>query len=1000
MGVEPAEVATSEYAASDSAAEVAARLGLGDSCVRQLDALQGKSAAYGGGRANLLLSHQLDTAAVAELMWVEYLAPSVRGMLDRVSGGDGRRFFMWLCGIHDVGKATPAFQAVDDAGQRRVRAAGLGWPDAVVRTRRRRWRHDKAGGRIVRDVLKDEWPTEAVAWVWPLVAGHHGNVPPVSVYRPGAGVDQLHGVGKDWRAAQRNVLEVLTRCLGYRGLRSVRPVVVPSRAEQLCLSGLVVMADWIASDTSEGRFQGLERLDDVSLERARQRAEKAWRALKLRGGWSRLPVPMAEDLVRQRFGEGGRASQLQLVEMARAVPAPGLLFVEGPMGEGKTKAMLAAVEVLAARFGADGMFLGMPTQATCDPMYEVVRGWVKGISPGLEDHVALLHGKRAFNPTWREVWRPAEGNPEEWYGSVGEDEFGLDEYGIGAGGNTADADLCCSGGSGPSEWFLERKRGLLSPFVVGTIDQLLFAATRTKHVMLRFAGLAGKVVVLDEVHAADVYMRQFLTEALRWLGQARVPVVMLSATLPPAQRRMLARAYLEGSLGRVGVDVSEMPEPAGYPSVTAVFGREDGTPGYRCESTEPWRKTVPVALQWLPDVTREDGAVAERVRAEVAEGGVALVVLNQVERAQQVYEKLAGHFPGEVILLHGRLCAAHRAERTQRCLNALGPNAGDARPHRMIIVATQLAEQSFDVDADLLVTDLAPIDLLLQRIGRLHRHARTRRPAHLRTPTVLVTGIAGNPAPGDRDVPGFLGASERIYGAYRLLRTASLITREAGPPRLDADSGRGERNHGAWSIPERVPELVAEVYDQQPLCPPSWRSAEERAGDRWNGDQDARTAKAEKYLLCQRGQWAKPTLEGLHHAGIGAATDEELREAVVRDGEMAGEVVLVRRSRRGFHALDGTWLGVHGEASEHETTSDAALGGTVRLPVKPGLGEAVDKELRPLDGWGYVQGLRYVKALVLEEDGCARLAGYVIGYDDLLGLTVEDEQGRSRTSHT
>lgn len=96
---------------------------------------------------------------------------------------------------------------------------------------------------------------------------------------------------------------------------------------------------------------------------------------------------------------------------------------------------------------------------------------------------------------------------------------------------------------------------------------------------------------------------------------------------------------------------------------------------------------------------------------------MALVVLNQVERAQQVYEKLADHFPGEVILLHGRLCAAHRAERTQRCLNALGPNAGDARPHRMIIVATQLAEQSFDVDADLLVTDLALIDLLLQRIG-------------------------------------------------------------------------------------------------------------------------------------------------------------------------------------------------------------------------------------------------------------------------------------------
>lgn len=947
------------------AVDVVRDLDLSDALAHQLGVLWGKSAKYGGGLPNLLLSHLLDTAAVAGLMWDGYLSPSLRDALDQLAGGDGRRFFMWACGIHDCGKATPAFQAVDDVGAARVRAAGLTWRSSALRNRR--WRHDKAGGKVLRDVLGGVWEAEAVEWVWPLVAGHHGSFPSSAVFgrRSLSRLVEHQGRGAPWRAVQAAVVEVFTQCLGYQSVADVQPVQVPTKAVQLSLSGLIVMADWVASDSREGRFPGIDRLEDVSMRGARERAERAWSQLKLRGGWDRLPEPPARDLVRARFGDVARASQQQLVDVVRGMPGPGLVFVEAPMGEGKTKAALAAAEVLASRFGAGGVYVGMPTQATCDPMFSTVREWVSQFGAGLPDDVALLHGKKMFNPQWREMWQPSGNGEPDLYGTVGED--GVDEYGMGPG--------CCGGAAGddgPSSWYLGRHRGLLSPFVVGTIDQLLFAAARTKHVMLRFAGLAGKVVILDEVHAADVYMRQFLFEGLRWLGQAGVPVLLLSATLPPAQRRALAGAYLEGAAGLTGVEVSTMPEPAGYPSVSAVCW-SGGEPHFATVSSDPWRASQPVQLRWLPDISEDGQAVAAAVQREVADGGVALVVLNTVARAQNIYRQLAAVFPGETLLLHGRLCAADRAERTERCLRDLG--AGGDRPGRLVVVATQLAEQSFDVDADLLVTDLAPVDLLLQRIGRLHRHADTRRPEHLQAPRVLVTGTAaGAPA------PEFLPASQSIYGRYLLLRTAAVLAREAGEP------GQSEEVGAVWSVPAQVPRLVAELYGDGLVCPPEWGDGEEQARLEWEKELQGRADKARGRVLTREGEWASRTLEGLHEDGTGFAREEELR-ALVRDGEESAEVIVVRRDERGYLALDGTRLGVLGEASEQ--VRDAVLGGTTRLPAKPALTKAMEAECGPLPGWGQVPWLAYAKALLLDDSGCAEVGDFRLGYDQVLGLIVE-----------
>jgi CRISPR-associated endonuclease/helicase Cas3 len=177
--------------------------------------------------------------------------------------------------------------------------------------------------------------------------------------------------------------------------------------------------------------------------------------------------------------------------------------------------------------------------------------------------------------------------------------------------------------------------------------------------------------------------------------------------------------------------------------------------------------------------------------------------------------------------------------------------------------------------------------------------------------------------------------------------------------------------------------LVARAYGNIGICPEGWNEA--GAWEQWRAKEQAREKRAEEYLLCRRREWAFPTLEGLHYAGSGAASEEQL-DAVVRDGDPSVEVVVIRRSSGGYRAVDGTWLGVHGEVDDDEVT-DRLMGGTVRLPSR--LTDAAQVELGPLPGWAGRPWLRYRLALVLEEDGSRLLGADRVSYDDVLGLVIE-----------
>ncbi|MFI1829683.1 CRISPR-associated helicase Cas3' [Streptomyces sp. NPDC020412] len=934
---------------------------------RALGALVGKTRDRTANEVmSLLLTHLLDTAAVAELLWAHYLAPSLRTALDEVAGGPGRgrELLKWICGVHDLGKATPAFQLRLKDHRHEVREAGLTWHHDIAK--RHPWRHERAGAHLLQPMLREAgWPAEHVDWVWPQVAAHHGHfVPGNSIAPPSRGLGQPVGDG-NWDLVRGELLRRLTAELEPGADLAARvPAHVPSRALQLLISGLVVMADWIASAPD---LDGVDKLADLSYADARTRAEKLWKKLGLRGGWGELRKP-ADGAFTERFGHPPRPVQELAARVARTSPAPGLLIVEAPTGEGKTWAGLTAAEEFAAAHGADGVFVGMPPKATIGPTFAQVRQWVRAIDAELAPHVALLDARRHLNEAWSALVTAPLHEQLAAAGDCAED-------GDGDGDGDEDGDSARS--QTPAEWFFGDQRGLLCPFVVAPVDQLLSAMTRTGHVMMRAAGLLGKVVVLDEVHAVDVQGAPFLHEGLRWFGQAGVPVVLLSATLTAEQRQRLAEAYLAGAAGREECTYPELSASTGRPAVTLVWQEPDGS-GPRSTTTAcpSWQQGRRVAVEPRPepDEPGDCAFVVDLLARDLADGGRALVVRNTVERAQALAAALRGRFAAdEVVVLHEQLTARVRADRTAECLRRLGTDRG---PGRLVVVATQVAEQSFDADVDLLVTDLAPIDLLVQRIGRLHRAGGALpRPASLAAPRVVVTGYA--PGPAGR-APRFPAAAERRYGRGPLLRTAALVFAAAGPDR-------------GWCVPDDVPELTAAVYGEGDEVPDGWRQDAAAATAEWRRRRAELADEAVPYLLTRRGTGETATLAGAHATAVAPHRLDEGPTALVADRTLREAVVVLRDGDR-YVTLGGSALGADGEVTT-PALRDELYGDTVELPES--CRAAAGGALARLPGWHWRPDCKHRRpiggrALVLDgEARTTRLAGRLLRYDDALGLLDE-----------
>lgn len=895
-----------------------------------------------------LYVHAADAAYVMARLWDEWVPSNVRSLFaGRCCDSDelARKALVFLAGVHDAGKATPVFQAKPCGRGEGGAVSSLAWkpekaglPIGAALSRERYPTHPIAGQALVDYYLQESFGWShgrADAW-GSIVGAHHGNVPDkervleaFSGRRENMGHTQ-GAVGEAWRGVQRELLEYA------RDLAGLTPVDVAALGggawdvpTDSVACGLLIMADWIASNQDlfplvplvPGEGDSLETSENVGGTSCESRGERAWRKLDLSLSWSGEKPVVSDRWFCERFGlpEGAapRPVQRAAMEAAGRMDEPSLLVIEAPMGEGKTEAALAAAEIVGARFGCGGMCVALPTMATTDAMFGRVHRWLERLTGNDPSSVYLAHGKAQLNEEYRGII------------SSSRERRALSSMGVDSGdGGAADERVVVS------DWMQGRKKGMLASFVVCTVDQVLMGALDMRHLSLRHLALAGKVIIIDECHAYDSYMQQYLQRALEWLGAWGCPVILLSATLPSETRDHLISAYQSGRSSQrlrpaVELDGASLLAsiPRGGSSCRSRAGDERAdvraTPSVpnsvdesypllsvasescvrRIECPPSSRRTQ-VDISLMSD---EVDVLVTLLEEELAEGGVAGVICDTVTRAQAAYRVIRDRFGrGGVALSHSRFVDLDRMENESRLRTLLGPGATRAngtRPERMVVVGTQVLEQSLDIDFDLLVTDVAPIDLLMQRLGRVHRHARGAderdRPSRLRSARCLVRGVEDMATEG----PSFAIGVSRVYDRASLMETLAVT---------------GLFDIGAithLSLPQDIARLVRMAYlpKGKETIPEGWlQTYGDACGEREKAINEKKS-RAEFFLLPSAQQLARDekTLTNLFSRAVDDASDARMNEdagqRAVRDTQETVEVLLVRREGGSIRLLP--WVG-------------------------------------------------------------------------------------------
>lgn len=730
--------------------------------------------------------HSLDVAAVGQVLLDRH--PT---LLTRLSVGLGveaerlKPLLVFLLSIHDLGKFAETFQALQPELLSRLQQRGQTRFETHVR-------HDSLGYLIWNEAL---WPAiVAEGWFtmsgasreqrrWRsvfetclrAVTGHHGQ-PPKTSSRANSSLLLGNFFGaQDVTAAKDFLRAAAALLLGSSDLDSLSedPGALGERLRcwSWWLAGFAVLCDWIGSNQDHFRYHTLQMsLEDYWREFAVPLAQKAVDEAAV------LPSEAAaEKAIGQLFTYVVEPTPLQV--RAAELPlhqGPQLFILEDVTGAGKTEAALVLTHRLMSAGLAEGVYVALPTMATANAMYARMADSYRGLfASDAQPSLVLAHGARDLMEQFRQSVFPP----------------GARDLGYSTGEDSATAQC--------TAWLADqRKKALLASVGVGTIDQALLGILHSRHQSLRLFGLLGKVLVVDEVHACDAYVNRLLRTLITFHAAAGGSVILLSATLPEDTRRALAEAFCAGA-GYRSPDLSS----SGYPLLTQVAS--PGSLEQPLETRPEVRREVEVL--WL---TEQDD-VLQQIREAVAAGRCVCWIRNTVADALAARDALGKFVPTEHLhLFHARYAMVDRLAIEERVLAMFGKNSNAETRTGQVLVATQVVEQSLDLDFDLLISDLAPIDLLIQRAGRLHRHRRDAAG----NCTALGEDARGGaklavygPAPTD-------DASEDWYkavfpkGAYvypdhaRLWLTARLLT-----------------DKGSFRMPEDARQLIEGVYGEAAL---------------------------------------------------------------------------------------------------------------------------------------------------------------------------------------
>ncbi|GMV90134.1 MAG: CRISPR-associated helicase/endonuclease Cas3 [Chthonomonas sp.] len=638
-------------------------------------------------------------------------------------------------------------------------------------------RHERLSARFLRGAFKSADQEQDADTIARCVLAHHG------YWCEGA-----RGVGNAYEKAQQDLCSMLQDVLGVRF--DTVPAVKDHSSFGMRLCGHIVLCDWIASNEAfftDGRLKGIECPRDY-LSAARTVARDWVDRLGLRRPDQTPPRP--RDVV-------GKPRPLQQTLLEETIP-PGLVIIEAPMGEGKTEAAWILAEKWT-EWGFHGMYMALPTMATSDALHGRYRqDYLEKLGRG--NQAKLVHGM---------AWLRDDTEPENppVAGETGEDR------------------------ASAAAWFRPTRRAMLAAHGVGTVDQAMLAGMNVKFGFLRLFGLDRRVVVIDEVHAYDAYMSAILCRLLQWCACLEIPVILLSATLSSRQRQMMVEAYAGSeSAGEAQPDGSSAP----YPLITAVPANGASPRSIPADASS----SRTLQFQTHPGTFGDAATTAKLALDLVDGGGCCCVILNTVKQAQAVYGELANLPKDQKLLFHARFTAADRLKITQRVLDLFGKEIA-SRPEKFVLVATQVVEQSLDVDFDHMISEIAPMDLLLQRSGRIKRHARTKD-GKLKAdgadergePTlhVLVPKEESGKLPK-------LASSEIIYQSYPLLTTLAQLKPSGG------------NNTVAVSLPADFRKLIEATYADSVGSDAAQYLKDAKA--KWDDLQEDLAAQAGEFLLCE-----------------------------------------------------------------------------------------------------------------------------------------------------
>ncbi len=653
-----------------------------------------------GDRYHLLPFHSLDVAACGWVLmsddypWAKKISESLG-----IPAAQFRRIFTFFLALHDLGKFARGFQS-----QVTGLSDDLVAPVAGYSYKNEKLRHDSMGfllwldGEELQAVFSEHFGSERIyknkqLKIWfEIVTGHHGKPPQVR-----GDVASAFFHRDDIKAATDFASEVISRWLLPEDLKIFEDKTVEKKLKEQSwlLAGLAVLADWQGSNQTYFPYRARplafsDYWNDYAVPSAINALEQA--------GLSPRPVTEFKD-IRQLFPFISKPTPLQRYAIEQPLSdKPQLFILEDVTGAGKTEAALTLVSRLMNKGLADGLYVALPTMATANAMYARMSQCYQSLyQANQQPSLVLAHGATHLSESFMKSvdHQPKDNNNRP-------DEMSASSY-------------CNS-------WIADsRKKSLLADVGVGTVDQALLAILPSKHQSLRVLGLGRKILLVDEVHAYDHYMRTLLVTLLKLHASQGGSAILLSATLPAEMKQEFVKAYAEGAVCSEPSLQSQAYPLATHLTCNTGDVAADESP---LETRAEVKRNVQVVRK------NDTNEVFDVIRDAVQRGQCVCWIRNTVDDARQSYSELKealSDTDASLHLFHSRFAMIDRQKIENDVLAWYGKESNESMRKGRVLIATQVVEQSLDLDADVLISDLAPVDLLLQRAGRLHRHVRDSR---------------------------------------------------------------------------------------------------------------------------------------------------------------------------------------------------------------------------------------------------------------------------------